>query len=530
MATKLGTIVADFTTSLASAMAIGATSATLQSATDDDGVALPAGTYFFAIDGNNSQKEHIVATLSGTSLTSISSISRQGVQTSGTLRSHRTGSTVTLTDFAHIRYINDLLSGATGLNSAAPLAYDGTASITLPNQIATKAYVDGVAISGGANASSTIKGISKLSLDPVSPTAPIAVGDNDGRVPTQNENDALVGTSGTSVSSSNKLVDNADTSTTGTGSKIPRGISGVLDPSWIPPIALVTAAQGVLLPLTAGEALNGVSTPIAVSIDLGSTTADSAIAGGINANSVSNIQAQATWFGQGLVIPTGYNRISKASLYITRNGSPVGNMVVDVYAVDGSGFPTGASLGTSNTVAAASFSSGASNDFTFATPVTVTEGTTYAFVLHFSSVTTLNGSNYVSWSINPSDSFTGVPSTSSNSGSTWSANGTADMCITISGYFASSAAGRVIRASTNQSNRKQFVGFVTSSVANAASVNVQSNGIVSGFTGLTAGTKYYVSDTITSIGTSAGSLKILCGIAVSTTQLLVLRQIVDASL
>src|SRR5690242_7845813 len=100
MSTKLGTIVADFTTSLASAMAIGATTGSLQSATDDDGNALPSGRYFFAIDGDNSSKEHISCTLSGTSLTNIKSLSRQGVETSGVLRAHRVGSLVTLTDFA----------------------------------------------------------------------------------------------------------------------------------------------------------------------------------------------------------------------------------------------------------------------------------------------------------------------------------------------------------------------------------------------------------------------------------------------
>jgi hypothetical protein len=184
VATKLGTVLADFTTQLATAMAIGATSVSLQSATDDDGYALPAGVYFFAIDGNNSQKEHIVCTLSGTSLTGISSVSRQGVQTSGVVRAHRVGATVTLTDFAHLRYINDLISGATQLDADNPLEYDGTASITDPNQIATKAYVDGVAIAGAPDASTTTKGIAKLSVNPVSPTLPIAVGDNDTRLPT----------------------------------------------------------------------------------------------------------------------------------------------------------------------------------------------------------------------------------------------------------------------------------------------------------------------------------------------------------
>lgn len=162
MSTKLGVVLADFTTQLASAMAIGATSATLQSATDDDGVALPAGVYFFAIDGNNSQKEHIVCTLSGTSLTGISSVNRQGVQASGCVRSHRVGSTVTLTDFAHLRYINDLVSGATTFNASVPLGYDGTASITTNNQFATKAYVDGVAVAGAPDATTTAKGIVEI--------------------------------------------------------------------------------------------------------------------------------------------------------------------------------------------------------------------------------------------------------------------------------------------------------------------------------------------------------------------------------
>jgi hypothetical protein len=76
------------------------------------------------------------------------------------------------------------------------------------------------------DASSTVKGLTKLSVDPASPTSPIAVGDNDARVPTQNENDALVGTSGTAVSSSNKLVDNADTDTAATAGKVVRRITG----------------------------------------------------------------------------------------------------------------------------------------------------------------------------------------------------------------------------------------------------------------------------------------------------------------
>lgn len=83
---------------------------------------------------------------------------------------------------------------------------------------ANKDYVDGVALAGAPNASTSTKGVTKLSVAPVSPTAPIAVGDNDGRVPTQSENDALVGSSGT-PSSSNKFVTQEDR----TGGNMPVG-------------------------------------------------------------------------------------------------------------------------------------------------------------------------------------------------------------------------------------------------------------------------------------------------------------------
>lgn len=56
-----------------------------------------------------------------------------------------------------------------------------------------KEYIDGVAIAGSPDAALATKGITKLSVAPASAGNPIAVGDNDGRVPTQAENDAMAG-------------------------------------------------------------------------------------------------------------------------------------------------------------------------------------------------------------------------------------------------------------------------------------------------------------------------------------------------
>lgn len=95
-------------------MAVGATTATLDSATDDDGVALPTGTYFLTLDGGSiSSKEYIKCTLTGTALTAIQSVSRQGALTTGFARTHRKGAIVTITDFASIRKMADLLDGTT---------------------------------------------------------------------------------------------------------------------------------------------------------------------------------------------------------------------------------------------------------------------------------------------------------------------------------------------------------------------------------------------------------------------------------
>lgn len=149
MASKLATILADFTTSLATELVVGGTTATLSSAVDDDGVALPSGRYFLTLDNSNTSKEHISCDLVGTALTNIKSVSRQGVETVGVVRKHRIGSTVTLTDFGNIKFMNDILKGTTPLDASTPLGYDGAPGSLTGNQLATVTYVLGV-VNGGA--------------------------------------------------------------------------------------------------------------------------------------------------------------------------------------------------------------------------------------------------------------------------------------------------------------------------------------------------------------------------------------------
>ncbi len=159
MTQTLGHITADFETQLAVKMAVGATTGTLQSATDDDGIALPTGRYFLTIDRDNSYKEYVSCTLTGTALTNVKTLSRQGTETAGTVREHRVGANVIISDFGHIKKINDLLDGTTSFDSATPLGYDGAPSITTGNQFATKTYSDtGDALSVHLAGTETITG------------------------------------------------------------------------------------------------------------------------------------------------------------------------------------------------------------------------------------------------------------------------------------------------------------------------------------------------------------------------------------
>jgi microcystin-dependent protein len=101
-------IIADLRLQLAAKTAVGATSATLSADVDSDGVALPTGTYYFTIDSGNSNKEYISCTKTGTALTSIKAVSRQGVETSGMVYAHNVAAPVIMTDFASYKsYIDE---------------------------------------------------------------------------------------------------------------------------------------------------------------------------------------------------------------------------------------------------------------------------------------------------------------------------------------------------------------------------------------------------------------------------------------
>lgn len=180
MTTTIGKVVADFETQLSTVLAVGGTSATLQSVLDDDGNPLTTGTYFLTLDRKNSTKEYIVCTLTVTgsvgayvgTLTAINSVSRQGVVgSSGATQKHRVGASVTLTDFADLQVLADIARGATSLLATSPLFYNTNFTPTLGQyQIPTwdfvKAYADALTVSGAPYATTTSVGVGRASYSP----------------------------------------------------------------------------------------------------------------------------------------------------------------------------------------------------------------------------------------------------------------------------------------------------------------------------------------------------------------------------
>jgi hypothetical protein len=86
-----------------------------------------------------------------------------------------------------------------------------------------------------------------------------------------------------------------------------------------------------------------------------------------------------------------------------------------------------------------------------------------------------------------------------------------------------SAAGTVFKADANAVD-KAAIGFVLASSASGASATVYFEGTITGLTGLTAGTRYFLSDTATggvtaTLPTGVGDIVQLVGTAISATEL-----------
>lgn len=174
MASKLTKVVANFETSLATKLANGAVAGALTSITDKNGVNLSTGKYCMIIDRGTGDEEHLVFDLSGTSMTNIYSVSRQGVQVAAVqnLNGHRAGSKCYLTDFVNLKIIVDILNGTDTLDATSPVKYDADPAFNDPKQVISKGYAD-TQLAGKAttNGNNTFSGNNNFINSPNVPNA-----------------------------------------------------------------------------------------------------------------------------------------------------------------------------------------------------------------------------------------------------------------------------------------------------------------------------------------------------------------------
>ena len=120
----------------------------------------------------------------------------------------------------------------------------------------TKEYVDGVAIAGAPDASTSTKGVTRLSVAPVSATIPIAVGDNDPRIPaadlsglTQDMIDAIV--AGDTPSTANPFATILDLQTGNTKYGTTTGAANTYVLGLTPTLTTLSAGQVIIAKINA---------------------------------------------------------------------------------------------------------------------------------------------------------------------------------------------------------------------------------------------------------------------------------------
>lgn len=238
-------------------------------------------------------------------------------------------------------------------------------------------------------------------------------------------------------------------------------------------------------------------------------------------NSVNQASVSGSnWAAITFTVPTGttvyLKSISLKTNQTQNGGQPAATTTARLRATSG-GLPTGADLDTgTNTDNTFSFTS-SNRTYNFSGAVALTGGNTYAIVLSTSA------GSYQLWG----------NCTSTDSGSTW---GTPTLNATPAHYltfYGTTTAGYVYKAHSAFLNgmMTRYIGFAQSTVSANASITVTMFGTLSGFTSLSVGSDYYISDTTAgAITATAPSRSKKVGVAVASNTLMIMRDKSNTSL
>lgn len=168
----------NWVTSISAKISDTASSLVIDRSTDSDGTTL-AAQYEITIDEGLSTEEHMIVTFAGSAGTiNTRGLSRVDAKTlvAGNRFAHDRGAVVKMTNSILPRIIRTL-NGTETIDGT--LSYTSHPTFTGNTQVIDKKYADDLAIAGAPDASTTVKGIAKLTTAPSDPTEPIAVGATD---------------------------------------------------------------------------------------------------------------------------------------------------------------------------------------------------------------------------------------------------------------------------------------------------------------------------------------------------------------
>lgn len=156
-------VIALFETSLQAKITSSATALTLVDGTDKAGNTL-SGNYGFIINEGASNEEFVSCQCTGTACTSclrgVSPVTGN-TEVAALKFEHRRGESVKLTDFPVLGVMKRVLNGEEGLPNTIYYDTDNTATAS-STAIATKGYVDSVAMQGGVTSTEALTGIVQL--------------------------------------------------------------------------------------------------------------------------------------------------------------------------------------------------------------------------------------------------------------------------------------------------------------------------------------------------------------------------------
>lgn len=212
--------------------------------------------------------------------------------------------------------------------------------------------------------------------------------------------------------------------------------------------------------------------------------------------------------------PSSNITINKISVRCFKDGggTPMESDVIVSVQADSAGQPSGTDL-SSATITNSSIGTSESlvTSPVFTTNVELTSGTPYWMVVRLTTTSETDDLHI--------DRTTGGSNTTATfDGSTWTVDTTSNIGIGIHVQY---VGGQLFKSEADITERAKFHGFVINTVSLGSTVTqLQFTGF-STLSGLSAGSTYYVSDTIGTIGTTPGSTSVEVGKAISSTQLLI---------